>query len=455
MLTRWIALFLVALFSCQASWAGAALDSSLPNSPQTPAKQVELSSEGATQPRLYSGIGYRRPKQLDVIYDYDDTPLGERTPVLLLPGRAEEHQLASWWRKVWFAARKHPDFQQHYKLYVYLYDSRTDIDDQVERFHQLLKTDFYPAIGEDQQVMLVTYSLGGIIAQRTFLKYPELLERIEKVWGIAAPYQGAPIFSTPWFEEFSQHPSPIRRFWDKQVYRLYFSNKQHLARSMYWENFDRTIPKETLAELEQFHDVDNWMSHDQPKPEAEQAFQDKLIVYGSYLENGLTEGKLPRYLKGWNELLIQIPKTVFGILFPAYGVTVHGMMDYLSWQLANTPTYTPNEPEGINQHDFRYNDGVIPLSSALYLDPSPQAYTQNWKKLATLSPVCYVRVFPDLDHVDLGHYRFVDGHLVSRDAFHPDEGERTPNEWLLHDLMTFTEGSKNTLSCQGASQSYN
>ena len=41
----------------------------------------------------------RRFVGLDRIFEFDDEPLGNRIPVILVPGRAEEFQPNSWWKK--------------------------------------------------------------------------------------------------------------------------------------------------------------------------------------------------------------------------------------------------------------------------------------------------------------------------------------------------------------------
>ncbi len=62
----------------------------------------------------------RSYKSLNQIYQFERSPLGNRIPVLLVPGRAEEFQHNSWWRAIRQVARKDLAFNRYFKLYVLL-----------------------------------------------------------------------------------------------------------------------------------------------------------------------------------------------------------------------------------------------------------------------------------------------------------------------------------------------
>jgi hypothetical protein len=104
-------------------------------------------------------------------------------------------------------------------------------------------------------------------------------------------------------------------------------------------------------------------------------------------------------------------------------------------QLANLPTYTPEDPQGKNTQLYRYNDGAIPISSMLFLKPSLYPYSDGLWGLIGMSTVRNVRVFKGLDHLDIGEYARLKGNLVTPDLVHPEEGKRSPHHWILYDLF--------------------
>jgi hypothetical protein len=378
-------------------------------------------------------------RSLNQIYEFDRAPLGNRIPVIVLPGRAEEFQQNSWWKGLHRTSQRNPVFQKRFKMYVFLYNSQEELDVQAQGLATDLKKRF-GRLPDTQPLMFVTYSLGGVIA-REVLADSEMLRRVDTLIAIAVPFHGSPIFDPDWFSDYLNPPnrSPIRRFWDRTIYRGYMFSKSNLTRGLKWDNFDSSKPQfdvnsSTLAG-DQVHSA---VPPFQEYPNAG-AIRQKMIVYGSYLENGYTQThqpfnplRLPNYVLG-NSLAL--PKEVVASILPFYGFSVHSVFTYMNLQMANIPTYTPEDPQGRNTHLYRFNDGAIPLSSILFLKASSEPYNDDLDSLVHAATVRKVRLFVNLDHTHLGEYTVFKRTLNRPDLLHEAEGNHEPNEWIIYDLL--------------------
>jgi len=381
-------------------------------------------------------------KTLNQIFQFDSLPLGNRLPVILMPGRAEEFQKDAWWKRFNRQAHRDKYFTRHYKLYVFLYNSKGELDEQASSMARQIKH-FFGALNPSQPLTLITYSLGGVIA-RDILKDKSILNQVETIYAVAVPFHGTPIFDPAWFTEYLNPPnhSPIRRGWDKLFYQVYMFDKSNLRRDLQWDNFDHSAPQ--FNRREGFHIRGDQMSVEfSSMPEYANAdeMRRKMVVYASYLDNPFTGTtrhrdntpmKTPYYMN--HSKLVAF----LGTFLPMYGLTVHNIMEYYNYQLANLSTYTVEDPQGFNSHLYRFNDGVIPLSSMLFLTPNVSPQSEDPETMIEESQnkanIQSVRLFRNLDHVDMGEYHFMRHKIRRYDILHPSEGIHTPNHWLLHDM---------------------
>lgn len=376
----------------------------------------------------------RTRKSLNQIYEFDRTPLGCRIPVILVPGRAEEFQHDAWWKRFHQVSEQSEDFSRRFKLYVFLYNSKEELDAQAKNLAVDMRRRF-GHLPKSQRLMLVVYSLGGVIAREIF-EDTQMLNQVDTVFAISVPFHGSPIFEPAWFREFLNPNTrmPVRRFWDRTIYRAYMFDKSNLTRGMGWDNFDGSKPQFHVdSTLHVVGDQVNVAIPPFEEYENADAIRAKTIVYASYLENPMTQ---PKSEIAGQAPLIRVKGSLglLGALLPLYGFTVHSVFNYTNFQLANLPTYTPDDPQGRNTNLYRYNDGAIPLTSMLFLRPSLVPYTEAVEKLAEQATVQKVRVLVNIDHVDMGEYTLHKHTLVRSDLLHPEDGQRSPNQWILHDL---------------------
>lgn len=375
----------------------------------------------------------RSRKSLNQIYQFDRTPLGRRIPVLLVPGRAEEFQHNSWWRAIRKVSDRDLAFDRYFKLYVFLYDSEEELDVQADELAKELKARFN-GLPASQPLMLVTYSLGGVIT-REMAKDTALLNRIDTMIAIAVPFHGSPMFDPDWFSEYLNPPSrsPVRRFWDRSLYRGYMFSKSNLTRGLNWDNFDSSKPQFDINGKSEGDQANSKIQPYEEYPNAD-LIRQKTIVYASYIENDYTNPKEEQKRSRIKSSLV-LPRKAIDAVLPFYGFTVHAVLNYMGLQLANLPTYTPDDPQGENTQLYRYNDGAIPLSSMLFLKPSNEPYDDDLWGLVGMSTVRSIRVFHDMDHLHIGEYSVLKKKLVRPDMVHPEDGERSPHHWIIYDLF--------------------
>ncbi|MCS6267141.1 MAG: hypothetical protein H2174_06205 [Vampirovibrio sp.] len=388
----------------------------------------------------------RKMQHLNHLYQFDQTPLAGRQPLIVLPGRSQEGQGNPWWKKLARAIEKQPSIQKQYKFYLFLYDSTEPLSVLSPEFGQELDY-FTKHLPENSPKMVIfSYSLGGLVARDTLIENPALLEKTQTIFGMAVPYHGSLLFDKSWFDKFFKNPSPLRNLSDKMAYQAFMFGRDNLVQDMGWRNFDGSIPNIKVTKFWHKSAKDGSTQTQSPiyLPEPKYrstdahvlAFKKKLVIYTSYIENAYTKTRKKRkpFLATTSDGLIHVPANLLGTVLPVYGYTVHGAMNYMNWQIANIPTYTPKAQWAGLQHLYRFNDGVIPLSSTLYLPERNTPYNEPLGGFESNYDGCFARVFYDVDHVDLAHYRWPEGHLTTSDIFHAEAGERKPMAWLFYDL---------------------
>lgn len=387
---------------------------------------------------------------LNRLWSYDQKPLAGRTPVVVLPGRAEEKQARAWWHKLYVLAQEDPSFRKHYKLYLYPYNSWADIDQQAAWLRRAIETDLLPTLPKRQNIVMVGYSLGGIIIQEAVDKilaerqagFPpekeDLLSRTGHFMMIAVPFHGTPVFNPPWYSRNISSISPIRRWWDRVVYHWYMNDASNLHEAMGWDNYDGTLPDGALPDTPSPPPTPDLPEH--------REFRQKIIAYAGYLNNRYVYNELKAGESHWLQpgILVkpvQLPKAVLGTILPAYGFSVNAVLNFMNKQLAQLPTYTEATPGGKNVLRFRFNDGVIPLDSALYLPQPPDAtpYAGHLDEILTHINIGKARVFEGKDHIELGEYRILRWRLDAQDLLEPALPSRSINQWLLYDLNALVD----------------
>ncbi len=414
------------------SLEGKALSASTSASPLEPSVTPSTQNYSALR-KAMPMVRSRRADDLNHLYQFEPSLLAGRTPVMLLPGRAEEFQRRAWWKKIRKMTKRNKAFKKHYKLYAFIYDSTDEIDQQADDYARELKFYFEDLPQSNRQVVIIGYSLGGLILRKAIADV-DVDRLIHTVYSVAVPFHGSPMFDTH-FTKYLRPPnhSPLRQLGDRFVFNAYMMGKGNLKRGLHWSNFDGSKPMYEKADLNGDMLVSTLYSYKE-HPVTKQ-LKEKTIIYTSYLENRYTKASETNQLNHLIEVPFKLPKAVVGSILPIYGPSVHSVFSYMNYQLAGLPTYDPEHPKGVENHLYRYNDGVFPISSMLYLPSRNLPYQENLSELVRFIDVKKARVFLNLDHMHIGEYSWRKKRIRTEDVLHPEEGQRTPNEWLIHDLL--------------------
>jgi hypothetical protein len=371
-------------------------------------------------------IKHRQRNNLNHIYQFDATPLGQRTPLILLPGRAEEYQQNAWWHTLHKQFKRRPHLVARYKPYAYIYNSDHRLPMQVQGFVSSYQQAQFP-----RPSVWVSYSLGGVIAREAML-HPDILPQVQANLAIAVPFHGSPIFNPEWFAQYLQPPnhSPVRRLSDRALYRFYLLDKTNLIEGMRWNNMDGSFPlfKPNTVVVKPVFVYEPFWNNLQRLTQLKQ----RTIVYASFLDNPYTGRALSSLSR--IQHAEKLTKDLLTSILPLDFVSVHAVMRYTNLQMSNLPTQTTEGQK--NQHVFRYNDGVVPISSALFLPERPTLpYTEQMTELAQLADVRQVRLFKGWDHMEIGEYFARTSRRTLHDVTEPTQKAQSPNAWVFTDLV--------------------
>ncbi|MFM7469716.1 MAG: hypothetical protein ACKO37_09480 [Vampirovibrionales bacterium] len=411
------------------------------------------------------------------LYDpYPQEPLGERIPIILLPGRAEESHRNAWWEKVnaaWLQTKhttSQPSVYTYYKPYVYLFNSRESLPSMTQTFNGAFNA-FLTDIPSQRPIAVVSYSLGGLLLEEAWIQNPQFRERITEAYAIAVPFGGSPMFHQTWYADHLKKPikgsvrSPLRKSMDTLGLKGYLKGRNHLIRMMHVSpklapygipEAYRSTPVVLTKPINPKRDAATpsrsyyqWLEHSEatthPETSPVKGLKEKLTVYAGYLPNAVVPaqtslGKARYETKpSWTRRVLLFPFRIPGTFInssalPLYGANIHQTFAFGNLSLRQVST---SQPTSLKEHPYRYNDGFLSLSSALYLPPSsseaPLAYTIE--DIVSRADVKHIRIFEGVDHVDLGHYRLNQRYLPTQDILAPQHPAQTPMMWLFEDLM--------------------
>jgi hypothetical protein len=226
--------------------------------------------------------------------------------------------------------------------------------------------------------------------------------------------------------------------------KFYFNRNQNLLADLAWDDCDSAVPSpgkfksKLLLGPKGVLTRDNTINTRLQKLNGESAhIKRKLITYGAYMHNPYLEPAAERYL----ESTLMYPITFFTIKFPAHLAREHPVLKMLNRDIACVDV-TSNW-KSIASPPFLYalNDGITPLSSALFLPEDtlksvPLVSLSAVGKLRGKTDVKLARAFKDADHLT-----FIDGSrpvsLSSKmqDELRPEEGEKDVFAWMLQDVL--------------------
>jgi pimeloyl-ACP methyl ester carboxylesterase len=388
--------------------------------------------------------------QSATLYQYDETPLGDRNVVLLVHGLRGEYYPYFRWGKVAKRFNNDKAFAKSFKLYLVRYDSTANFSQTVPQMREQLSK-LYEATNK-KPIRVLALSMGGNLTFEA-MQDKQTDEKVSLLMTLATPFHGSPLFTANWLQYgIYKNPSlPWTRIDHAVAYRLYFARNPNLLADLRWDNSDGAIP-----------DVGHFKSHLPLGPSGNLTIADsinrrilemdqhtvdkkKIVAYSGYLSNPYMLPDAERFI----ETACLYPYTFVTVKLAAHLAREHAVLKLLNHIIASVQS----SPEATARANWRFlydlNDGITPLSSALFL-PNAVCDTQYLVKESDLAKVRssidvgQARVFRNVDHLS-----FIDAYrplkITSpnlKDQLNPADGSRDIFGWMLTDITRSVDENK-------------
>jgi hypothetical protein len=380
------------------------------------------------------------------IYEYDKKPLGDRVPFLLVHGLHGEFYPYFRWDKVAKHFNADPEFANRFKVYFMRYDSRAELAKTVPAARDSLD-DLYQA-SHERPICVMALSMGGNLTYEAMLN-EKTDKQVALLMTLGTPFRGSPLFSSDWLQYgiYKNPETPWMRIDHALAYRIYFDHNPNLLSDLTWDDSDHAIPNigpfSSKWPLGPHGDltVADTINRRLLGLNSHVVDRKKIITYGGYLINPYLMPGAARFI----ETKIMAPYTLFTVLLPAHLAREHPVLKMLNRTIATVIA----TPEAVSRAEtpfvYALNDGITPLSSALFLPANVLASQAISKesdvpKLKNAIDVRIARVFRNIDHLS-----FIDGYnpriipTALRDELSPESGHRRLFSWMLNDIKTSFE----------------
>ncbi|HEY9785374.1 MAG TPA: hypothetical protein V6D17_08235, partial [Candidatus Obscuribacterales bacterium] len=355
-----------------------------------------------------------------------------------------EHKPVFRWDKVLDYFSKDPEFTKTFKVVLMRYDSTGSLEDEVEDAKKAI-----PALSKssgDKPVTIIALSMGGNIVQGA-LTDASVGKCVERAICLGTPFHGSPLFSPDWFQYSLAKYTPITRLVNSLDYRLYFSRHKNYQQLLKWDNVDGSIPQ-----AGRFHSLTplgprgvltiSRDSNPRLTKTNEEVAKDKIIAYAGYL---LNPDIMTATAKHRMESFVLAPYRFFTIRVPAQLGREQPALKVLNREISRMKGV---DESGHETRRYSLNDGITPISSALFLSPDVVrnhsiVHEADLHLLRDLVDIKLGRVFRNIDHIT-----FVEGSPPHRgstalkDELHPEDGRRPIFEWMLDEVMVRNQADR-------------
>ncbi|PZM81593.1 MAG: hypothetical protein DKT66_20545 [Candidatus Melainabacteria bacterium] len=385
----------------------------------------------------------QKPERLEV-FQQDHSPLKGREVLLLIHGGGGEYQSMFRWDKALAYFDADQQFKKKFKVFLLRYDTTDSLNDEIDQAKKLIPE---LAKGAGKPITIMALSMGGNVVQGAIAD-PEVADCIDRAICMGTPFHGSPLFSADWYQySLLQHKfGPFTRMMDAVDYRLYFSRHKNYQADLKWDNLDGGIPSigsfkgltpiGPKGNLNPENDAGNVLR----KINEGKVDKAKIIAYAGYL---VTPEVLCMTKKRRLESYILAPYRFFTVRMPAQLGREQPALKVLSTKIGKVKAA---DETGLSTRKFALNDGITPISSALFLPPQvvrdyPILKEDDLSGLRPHLDIRLGRVFRNIDHVT-----FVDGVPPHRgtkfmkDELHPEDGAHTIFDWMLDELLEREQG---------------
>lgn len=418
---------------------------------------------------------------------HDDSPLGNRTPLVLVHGIGSYESDAFHWENFLNYADKKADFQGKYKLYLYHYDSTRSVPGISRDLQHTLKG-FIGALG-GRNIKILAYSEGGLLT-RNALQDPYIDSHTEQVLTIATPFHGSPLANPQWIQQQvkTENAFNVVRIGQKIAYKITGRKYPTFRQDFHWDNFDGAIPMEqyvkdngpvvhtnyTLAKKNHFVTYGSYFGTEvdpsviqkelglqaalpKEKPQLVNVFRKNFLF--SLIRNNIGRLPLANHIKpasnptdtaSANPVAPLEAALKMAVPTPAI-VTASQSLAVVLRAEKNQPALPSPEKliDNVKPAIFEpvsmmmFNDGISPISSTLWLGRFTQTSNGSaipveklWSTLKSLKGSGQARLFSGLDHRNWMDGTTRTGQDQIQDLLNPNEPPRSVFEWIVYDLMS-------------------
>jgi hypothetical protein len=385
----------------------------------------------------------KKPFDDVILYQFDNTPLGDRKPLLMVHGLRGEFYPYFRWQKVSENFKKDATFNKNYKIYFCRYPTLVRLENTTPKFSKAIDK-LYAACNE-RPITIVALSMGGNLVYESMVD-PSTESKIKAVMAMGSPFHGSPLFNEDWMQYslYKRLSMPWTRVDHSLALKLYFNRNQNLLADLGWDDIDKTIPQGGKFKSKLLFGPKGEMNAEkvanarlQKLNENNTHIKRKFITYGGYMTNPYLEPAAERYL----ENAAMYPFTFWTIKLPSHLAREHPVLKLLNRDIACVEVSKSWKEKTNPPYLFALNDGITPLSSALFLPAEalntvPLTSLDSVKKLRDRTDVKLARAFKDVDHLTYidGDRPFTLARKV-QDELRPEDGEKDIFSWMLGDIV--------------------
>jgi pimeloyl-ACP methyl ester carboxylesterase len=436
--------------------------SNMPSNAEPPRLTSTVTSTGSTESSTLTnpGLSYvqapSRKKSLKksptevAIYAYDDAPLGDRSPLLMVHGLRGEFWPNFRWGKVAEHFKKDQTFNKTYKIYFCRYPTLVRLENTIPKFQK--EIDRLYSASNERPITLVALSMGGNLCYES-MQDPDTESKIKALMALGSPFHGSPLFSGDWMQYslYKRISMPWTRVDHSLALKLYFNRNQNLLADLAWDDVDNAIPDGGKFKSRLLFGPKGEVA---PKKTANFRLQKlnetnlhikrKLITYGGYIHNPYLEPTAERYL----ENAAMYPITFLTVKFPAHVGREHPVLKMLNRDIASVEVNKSWKENNKPAFLYALNDGITPLSSALFLPGDalkavPLISQDAVRKLRDKTDVKLARAFKNVDHLTyidgdrpVAKIKKLEGKDINfADELRPEDGEKDIFAWMVGDIL--------------------
>lgn len=306
------------------------------------------------------------------------------------------------------------DIQDKYSLLVFRYDGWNSLYKSADILAQGIQ-ELLDSHNNNLNIQLIGYSQGGLISRILMSKYPDLGQYITKVITTATPHQGSVLTSHRLGIQLIDGGSRLTEWHNRKLANILIQRYKYLFTEQAWTNFDNQVPA-SAKYMPPEQSINKLAS-------IQQSDLAKFYTYGSYYQVPSAFNKRGFFHKIFKEVL---PQLVYR--------SSAGQLK-LNRKLIYSQVYPDASPQW--QNNLKYNDGLIPLSSSLWLRSCHNSETMpsNLTPMFEVNNYCPMtnnyRIFQQVLHL---HWRIPSQYNI-HDKAHPELPARHLYQWIIDDLL--------------------